>query len=123
MEVKVDNSVLQAALTKAMLEAIPQEEREKLLVEAIQHIMGKDRYDTKGGTVLEACFRRVVIDACEEAARDVLEKNPKYKEQLRLLVARTAESFFSRIKERALKTFVEKLMDGTFKYWTTGEEK
>lgn len=92
MELKLTNEGLKQAISEAILSQIDGDARETLIREAIQNLLKPDRdqygRETPNGTVLQQAFARGVRGLAEKVVADLIENDPKVREELVALVQR-----------------------------------
>jgi len=86
-----DSETLQAALNKAMLEAIDGEVRTKLVADAVKHLTtapprGTGYYDRDTKSPLATMFNAAVESAAREIVRAELAADEKFAQQVRSLL-------------------------------------
>ena len=107
-----------ALVTKAILDAMTQEAREKLIKDAIVYLMTPERaaYGQTSLSPIEGIFRAAVHSVAREVVTDIVQNDPSIREKIREIGGKVFERALSSEEKlnQMATTLVEAMMTNTY---------
>lgn len=97
MDLRVDDDAMRSLVAKSIVDSLNQETRENLIKEAVRHVLATPEQGSYFGSKrspLQQAFDRAVEQEAMRYAKEVLESDTSFKQQIQTLFADVAKRMF-----------------------------